>query len=68
MSPSELLQEISRKETDKKEIEDRVASSPGLLPEIVEGLGADEARTRYGWDRPSNHLTGFLTRLRTGSR
>ena len=48
MSTSALLQEISRKETDKDGIVDRVIRNPELIPEIIEGLSADRARIKYG--------------------
>ena len=48
MSPSDLLQEISRKETDKNEIVDRIIRSPELISEIIEGLSVDKARIKYG--------------------
>ncbi|HEY41220.1 MAG TPA: hypothetical protein G4O18_05105 [Dehalococcoidia bacterium] len=48
MSSLDLLQEISQKETDKNEIVDRAIRDPELIPEIIEGLGARKARTKYG--------------------
>jgi hypothetical protein len=51
MSPSELLQEISQKETDKHEIVDRVIRNPELISEIAEGLNANKARIKYGCAR-----------------
>lgn len=48
IATSNLLQEIGRKETDKNEVVDRIIRSPELLPEIIEGLSADKARTKYG--------------------
>ena len=48
MSTLDLLQEIGQKETDKNEIVDRVIRHPELIPEIIEGLSAKKARTKYG--------------------
>jgi hypothetical protein len=48
MLPSDLMHEISRKETDKNDIVDRVIRNPALIPEIIEGLSTDKAWTKYG--------------------
>ena len=48
MPSSGLLREISQKETDKNQIADRIIGNPALLPEVVDGLSAREARTKYG--------------------
>ena len=48
MLSSDLLHEISQKETDKNEIVDRVIENPELITEVFEGLSADKARIKYG--------------------
>jgi len=48
MSESRLLEQIAQKESDKEEISLEVIEKPGLLPEIIDGLGADKACVRYG--------------------
>ena len=48
MPPSELLQQIGKKETDKEAIANSVIEQPAALPDILEGLGAKEARVKYG--------------------
>lgn len=48
MVPSDLLQEIGQKETDKGEIANRVIRNPELIPEIIEGLSDKKARIKYG--------------------
>jgi hypothetical protein len=48
MPPSGLLQEIGQKGSNKSVIADRIIGNPELLPEIIEGLSADKARTKYG--------------------
>jgi hypothetical protein len=51
MSSSDLLREISQKETDKNEIVDRVIENPELITGVIEGLSADKARIKYGCAR-----------------
>ena len=48
MPGSKLFERIARKETDKKAVARQVIDEPNLLPEIIEGLGANKARVRYG--------------------
>jgi len=48
MPESKLLQQIARKESDKGAIARRVIESPKLIPEVVEGLSADNVRVKYG--------------------
>lgn len=48
MPESELLQQIARKESDKDNIACKVIEEPKLLPGVVEGLGTDKARVKYG--------------------
>jgi len=45
---SQLLQQIARKETDKEAVAHEVIKEPKLLPEVINGLGADKARAKYG--------------------
>ena len=39
---------IARKGASPDRLAERVAGDPGLLPEVLEGLGADEPRIKYG--------------------
>ncbi len=48
MSESQLLQQIAKKESDKDAIAAKVIGKPELLSEIIDGLGADKARVKYG--------------------
>ncbi len=48
MPESKLLQQIALKESDKDAIARKVIEAPKLLPEIIEGLGVDKARVKYG--------------------
>jgi len=48
MSESQLLQQIAKKESDKDAIAAKVIKKPELLSEIIDGLGADKARVKYG--------------------
>lgn len=48
MAVSRLLQQIARKDSDKERIADKVIKNPKLLPDILEGLSADNARAKYG--------------------
>ena len=48
MPESQLLQQISQKESDKGKIALKVIKQPELLSEIIDGLGADKARVKYG--------------------
>ncbi len=51
MTYSKLLQEISKKDSDKEAIAAKVIDKPELLPEIFEGLNADQANLKYGCDK-----------------
>jgi hypothetical protein len=48
MVTTNLILEISQKETDKGEIVNRVIRNPELIPEIIEGLGNKKGRIKYG--------------------
>jgi len=48
MPESQWLQQISQKESDKGKIALKVIKQPELLSEIIDGLGADKARVKYG--------------------
>ena len=48
MSTSALQRQISRKETDKEKLADRVIGNPELAPELLDGLQSDKAAIRYG--------------------
>lgn len=48
MPESQLLQQIGRKESDKDAIASKVIENPELLSQIMDGLGADKARVKYG--------------------
>jgi len=51
MPGSRILQQISKKESDKEKIAARVIKKPELLAEIFEGLNADKARIKYGCEK-----------------
>lgn len=48
MPESQLLHQIAKKESDKDAIAAKVIKNPELLPVIIDGLGADKARVKYG--------------------
>ena len=48
MPESKLLQQISQKGSDKEKIARKVIKKPELLPEIIDGLGADRTSVKYG--------------------
>ncbi len=48
MSESQLLQRIAKKGSDKDAIASRVLRKPELLSELIDGLGAEKARVKYG--------------------
>ena len=48
MSESQLLQQIAKKESDKDAIAAKLIKNPDLLMQIIDGLGADKARVKYG--------------------
>jgi hypothetical protein len=48
MPESQWLQQISQKESDKGRIALEVIKKPELLSGIIDGLGADKARVKYG--------------------
>jgi len=51
MAGSKLLQQISKKDSDKEAIAAKVIDQPELLAEIFEGLNADRANIKYGCDK-----------------
>jgi len=51
MTDSKLLQQISKKESDKAAIAAQVIKKPDLLAEIFAGLNADKASIKYGSDK-----------------
>jgi hypothetical protein len=51
MTNSKLLQQISKKDSDKEAIAAKVIGQPELLSEIFEGLNADQANIKYGCDK-----------------
>ncbi len=52
MSDSGLLQQISKKESDKEEIAAGVIEKPELLAEIFEGLSSDKAAAKIALAKP----------------
>jgi len=48
MSGTTLQRQLSRKGSDKEKLANKVIRNPDLLPEIVDGLGSDEAAIKYG--------------------
>jgi hypothetical protein len=48
VQPTPFLAAIARKGASPDRVAERVAGEPGLLPEILAGLGADEPRVKYG--------------------
>jgi hypothetical protein len=48
MNNSKLLQQISRKDSNKNRIAEKVIKNSELLPELFTGLQATEARIKYG--------------------
>jgi len=48
MTADGLLAQVACKKATKEAIADRIARKPVLLPEIVNGLGADQAPIKYG--------------------
>jgi len=48
MPESRFLQQISQKESDKGKIALEAIKKAELLPEIIDGLGADKPRVKYG--------------------
>lgn len=51
MTDSKLLQQISKKESDKETIAAQVIKKPELLSEIFAGLSAEQANLKYGCDK-----------------
>jgi hypothetical protein len=51
MADSKLLQQISRKGSNKEQIAEQVIEQPDLLSEIFEGLNSDQANIKYGCDK-----------------
>ena len=48
MTESQLLQRIAKKESDKDAAASKVIKNPELLSQIIDGLGAEKARVKYG--------------------
>jgi hypothetical protein len=48
---SKILQQISRKGSNKEQIAAKVINQPELLSETFEGLNSDEANIKYGCDK-----------------
>ena len=48
MAESELPEQIAKEESDKQGIARKVIKTPELLAEVIDGLGADKARVKYG--------------------
>ncbi len=48
MPDTDILQRISKKETDKEQIADEVIKNPNLLDKVLKGMDSEEARVRYG--------------------
>lgn len=51
MTDSKLLQQVSLKNSDKEAIAAKVMQKPQGLPDIFEGLNADQASLKYGCDK-----------------
>jgi len=51
MTDFKLHQQISSKGSDKEKIAEKVINQPDLLPEIFEGLNAEQANLKYGCDK-----------------
>lgn len=51
MPKSQIIQQIGEKEADVSAIADQVIKKPELLSELIEGLGADKARIKYGCEK-----------------
>ena len=51
MSGSKLQQEIAKKDTDLEKIAEKALKKPELLSEVLEGLGSDKARIKYGCEK-----------------
>jgi hypothetical protein len=51
MTDSKLLQQISKKASNKEAIAAQVIKKPGLLSEIFAGLTAEQANIKYGCDK-----------------
>lgn len=51
MTESNLLEQISLKEIDKKELAVRVMRKPELLREVFQGLNTDKAAIKYGSEK-----------------
>ncbi len=51
MPSSEILQQISQKKSEKEKIAEQVMENPDLLSEIMDGLNADDANTKFGCDK-----------------
>ena len=48
MHESALLKSIGQRKSDKEQIANRVAENPRLIPEVLGGLRAKRADTKYG--------------------
>jgi len=48
MAESRLLRKIAEKDSDKDAIAKKVIDKPALLEDVYDGLGAKEARVKYG--------------------
>ena len=48
MGESALLEQIGQKGSDKEQIAQRVIGEPGLLADVLEGLGARPASVKFG--------------------
>jgi hypothetical protein len=51
MTDGDLLAQIGEKGADLDRIADRVIERPSLIPELIAGLGARQARNRYGCEK-----------------
>ncbi len=75
MSESNLVQQLSNKESDKEELARQVVQQPSLLSDVFDGLKSDKASIKYGCDKilriisekqPSflySHMDFFLANL-----
>jgi hypothetical protein len=51
MTDSDLIAQIGEKGADQDGIADRVIERPSLIPKLIAGLGARQARTKYGCEK-----------------